>query len=95
MRPSCVRICGFCLRIRMKRSPHNYEITAIEAYMDLFHITGVPRYLLVGYWSGRAQACTRTRTRMHHQCAQYHWLRMPVCMFEVAQVCECVFAVRF
>lgn len=22
--------------------PHNYEITAIEAYMDLYHITGDP-----------------------------------------------------
>jgi hypothetical protein len=32
--------------------PHNYEITAVEGYMDLYHITGEPLYLdaVDGFW---------------------------------------------
>ena len=25
--------------------PHNYEITSVEAYMDLYQITGNPKYM--------------------------------------------------
>ena len=47
--------------------PHNYEITAVEAYMDLYQITGnakYPRFLM-------------TRTSWSHQSLSLHYRFSP------------------